>query len=422
MLLDAETLDLLPRAAEVVEAAADERFKLELPAAQLELTCPRRAPSRRRPPRWRRARRELAAAAAPSAGWPPPACTRSRRPVGELNRGDRYDADRREYGDIARRQLVCALQVHVAVGGADRSLAVYNGLRPWLPLIAALAANAPVPRRPRHRHGVHPPEDLRAAPAPGHAARDLARGRPSPTRSRGAPPPAPCPSRAAGGGSCARTPPTARSRCACPTPRPRSRDAAAVAALVHCLAAWLAERHDAGEPVARLRHLAARGEPLVGGPLGDGGRLRRPRHGARRPAREVLAALLETSPRSPSGSAAPRSSPACRAGGGQRRRAAACRRLAARGAAMARGRLRALRRVRIDGDRVLMPRLRAWRRELNAEQEMRHAGAHGPAANLAGRRAAGRRPHPRTRRSGITRSLLRDRHAIVRPSRRRVKA
>jgi carboxylate-amine ligase len=38
---------------------------------------------------------------------------------------------------------VCALQVHVAVGGAERTLAVYNGLRSYLPMIAALAANAP---------------------------------------------------------------------------------------------------------------------------------------------------------------------------------------------------------------------------------------------------------------------------------------
>ena len=37
MLLDRETLDLLPRAAAVVESAGDPRFKLELPAAQLEL-------------------------------------------------------------------------------------------------------------------------------------------------------------------------------------------------------------------------------------------------------------------------------------------------------------------------------------------------------------------------------------------------
>jgi len=40
MLLDRETLDLLPRAKEVVAAAADDRFKLELPAAQLELSLP----------------------------------------------------------------------------------------------------------------------------------------------------------------------------------------------------------------------------------------------------------------------------------------------------------------------------------------------------------------------------------------------
>ena len=44
---------------------------------------------------------------------------------------------------MARRQLVCALQVHVAVGGADRTLAVYNALREHLPELAALAANAP---------------------------------------------------------------------------------------------------------------------------------------------------------------------------------------------------------------------------------------------------------------------------------------
>ena len=40
MLLDPETLDLLPRAREVIDAAADPRFKLELPAAQLELSLP----------------------------------------------------------------------------------------------------------------------------------------------------------------------------------------------------------------------------------------------------------------------------------------------------------------------------------------------------------------------------------------------
>ena len=81
MLLDPDTLDLLPRAAEVVAAAADDpRIKLELPAAQLELSLPpaahgaggdRGAGGGAARPRRGRAR--------PSAGSPPPACTRSRR-------------------------------------------------------------------------------------------------------------------------------------------------------------------------------------------------------------------------------------------------------------------------------------------------------------------------------------------------------
>ncbi len=44
---------------------------------------------------------------------------------------------------VARRQLVFALQVHVAIRGADRALAVYNAARSYLPELAALAANAP---------------------------------------------------------------------------------------------------------------------------------------------------------------------------------------------------------------------------------------------------------------------------------------
>jgi carboxylate-amine ligase len=143
MLLDPVTLDLLPRAREVIDVAGDDRFKLELPAAQLELSLP---PERDVPAAvaaLAAARRDLAAAAEPvgrlaTAGVHPFAAV-----LGELNAGERYDLTRDEYGDIARSQLVCALQVHVAVGGADATLAVYNGLRPWLPLLAALAANAP---------------------------------------------------------------------------------------------------------------------------------------------------------------------------------------------------------------------------------------------------------------------------------------
>ena len=65
MLLDPESLDLLPRAAEVVEAADDPRVKLEMPASQLELSLP---PARSVPEAiaaLAAARRDLAAAAAP---------------------------------------------------------------------------------------------------------------------------------------------------------------------------------------------------------------------------------------------------------------------------------------------------------------------------------------------------------------------
>jgi carboxylate-amine ligase len=88
-------------------------------------------------------RRDLALAAAglvrlAAAGVHPTAS-----PVADLNAGARYDALRREYGSIAQRQLVAALQVHVAVGGHERTLGVYNALRCLLPEIAALSANAP---------------------------------------------------------------------------------------------------------------------------------------------------------------------------------------------------------------------------------------------------------------------------------------
>ena len=52
-----------------------------------------------------------------------------------------YDHTRREFGPVARRQLVCGLHVHVAVPGADRAVAVHNGLRERLPELAALGAN-----------------------------------------------------------------------------------------------------------------------------------------------------------------------------------------------------------------------------------------------------------------------------------------
>ena len=144
LLLDPETLDLAPVAAEVLDRLADPaRFKPELPAAQLEIvTAPHENLSG--------ALHELAAGrralVEASAGLARPAATGLHpftNPEGELAPNEAYDHTRAEYGRVARLQLVSALQVHVAVGGADRSLAVYNALRSYLPEILALSANAP---------------------------------------------------------------------------------------------------------------------------------------------------------------------------------------------------------------------------------------------------------------------------------------
>jgi carboxylate-amine ligase len=256
MLLDGETLDLLPRASDVLAVVGDDaRFKPELPAAQMEIVTPPFPSAARAVEFLGRARRDLSAAAAGvgrlcAAGVHPFAAA-----LGVLNRGERYDLTAAEYGRIAQRQLVCAFQVHVAVGGASRSLAVYNALRSWLPELTALAANAPFHEgvdtglasiRPKisemlPRQGVPPAfpswEAFAEALAWGRAAGSV----PEPRRwwweLR--------PHVAYG---------TLEMRV--PDSQARLVDAWAVAAVVRSLTAWLAARHDGGDlpaPVASWR-------------------------------------------------------------------------------------------------------------------------------------------------------------------------
>jgi len=144
MLLDPETLELAPVGPAVLaQLDGDARFKLELPASQLEIIT---SPARDVPEaalqlaHGRRALlRRAGALARPAAAGAHPFSPAE----GELNDDPRYRFTVEWFGSIAHRQLVCALQVHVAVGGAERTLAVYNALRSYLPELAALAAAAP---------------------------------------------------------------------------------------------------------------------------------------------------------------------------------------------------------------------------------------------------------------------------------------
>jgi carboxylate-amine ligase len=143
LLVDRSTWMPAPIAARVIEAAADPRVKAELPACQVELaTSPHRTVAG--------AMAELAAARAllvrtcddaivpvaaavhPLAGGP--------MEIAPSTRARSLVAD---YGTAASRQLVGSMQVHVAVGDPDATLAVYNALRGHLPELAALAAAAP---------------------------------------------------------------------------------------------------------------------------------------------------------------------------------------------------------------------------------------------------------------------------------------
>lgn len=148
LLLDPETGDLAPVATAALERlGGDPRFTAELPCGQLEI---RLQPAQSVPQALaalRAARthlvERLAGLARPAAAGVHPCAPAD----GPLNRGARYDALHAEFGALAARQQVCALQVHVHVGDAGRTVAVHDALRSYLPELAALAANAPIHER-----------------------------------------------------------------------------------------------------------------------------------------------------------------------------------------------------------------------------------------------------------------------------------
>ncbi|HVF77619.1 MAG TPA: YbdK family carboxylate-amine ligase [Solirubrobacteraceae bacterium] len=144
MLLDPRTLDLAPCAREVLaDLDGDMRFKPELPAAQIEnVTVPRRTVGLAAED-LRTARRDLTAALDGRARVAAAAVHPFAAALGELNADGRFSALAQQFASSARRQLVVGLHVHVSVGGSDLAVAVHDALRSYLPEIAALAANGP---------------------------------------------------------------------------------------------------------------------------------------------------------------------------------------------------------------------------------------------------------------------------------------
>ena len=247
MLIDPSTLDLAPRARELLERVdGDPRYKLELPMAQLEIVSPPLTSAHAAAEFLATARRDLKKAAEglvhlACAGVHPFAGLE-----GDLNTGPRYERTLDEYGRIARRQLVFGLQTHVAVRGADKALAVYNAMRGYLPDLLALAANAPF----------YGGEDTGLATVRPKVNELLPR--------QGVPPAIPSWEAWADAlrwGAALGTVPEARVwwwelrphphygtlEVRVPDAQATVDDAAGVIATIHCLAHWLGARHDAGE-------------------------------------------------------------------------------------------------------------------------------------------------------------------------------
>ena len=144
MLLDAETLDLTPAIEDVFpRLGSDPRFAKELRASMIETVSHVCANAAEAEAELRAARRDLLAAVdghvLVAAAGTHPCSTR----WGDITPGDRYQQIADLYPWAATRGMMCGLHVHVAVGSADRALAVYNALRSYAPELSALAANSP---------------------------------------------------------------------------------------------------------------------------------------------------------------------------------------------------------------------------------------------------------------------------------------
>lgn len=142
LLVDPATGDPRWDAVEVCAGLADARFKLELPAAQIEHVTVPHGDLGALAASLRAARADLVARVPgmgfASAGFHPVADR-----IAHVPDDPRYRETLASHPWAAPQQLVGALQVHVAIRPADVALAVHDALRSHLPELVALAASAP---------------------------------------------------------------------------------------------------------------------------------------------------------------------------------------------------------------------------------------------------------------------------------------
>jgi glutamate---cysteine ligase / carboxylate-amine ligase len=129
-------------APDLCERLADARFKQELPASQLEHVSAPHDSLAEVAASMRRARADLAAAA-PGHGFVGAGLHPAAPRIERVPDHPRYHETLAVHPWASGQQMVGALQVHVAVGTAEVSLAVHDAFRSHLPDLLALSASAP---------------------------------------------------------------------------------------------------------------------------------------------------------------------------------------------------------------------------------------------------------------------------------------
>ena len=149
MLLDPETLDLVPRAEEILQAEAGgefaEQIAPELFESLVEFNTPVCSDAADAGEKLRRMRRHAVETVEAQGLWLGSAGTHpfSLFEGQSIMRRDRYKLliDQLQYA--GRRELIYGLHVHVAVSDPDRAIAIVNALRAHLCELVALSASSP---------------------------------------------------------------------------------------------------------------------------------------------------------------------------------------------------------------------------------------------------------------------------------------
>jgi carboxylate-amine ligase len=145
MILDAETLDLVSRADDLVEQAHDGEIKPELMQAVLEIATHPCSDTKEAGAQIRGLRRQVRDTAQRhgltigSAGTHPTARWEDQR----ISAGERYRHLVSDLRFVARQEIIFGLHVHVGIDDAEKAIHVANGMRVHVPILLALSANSP---------------------------------------------------------------------------------------------------------------------------------------------------------------------------------------------------------------------------------------------------------------------------------------